>query len=96
MKTYKGMEYITLEEMKDYGYYGDGFIYPITQKQALTLWNKDIGGVLRLYPDGTEAQVDDRNEITDEYDYEVMFGCEACVDETFEEFLEWLFKKTTK
>ncbi len=61
---------ITMEEMEDYGYTWRG-MYPLNMEQAIKAWKKAV--VYKLYPDGTEAEVDTLEEIKK---FDGIFGIE--------------------
>ena len=90
MKTYKGMEYITLEEMEEYGYdsmsYGNPMrMIPLTKEQALLAYNNGLS-LFRLYSNGTESYIDNEEEFQDVIEHGLMFGLEIEDDE------DWLEK----
>lgn len=62
---------ISISDMKDYGYTWNG-MYPLSRKKALELFDNNLP-IYKLYNDGTEADIDERNEILE---YSGMFGIE--------------------
>ena len=100
MKTYKGMEYITLEEMADYGYSPEPYpecpelrMIPLTQEQVRTLWKNDCGDLFVLYPNDTEGTLDTDKAFDEVANSGFMFGAELEVET---DWLEWLFENLTK
>ena len=94
MKTYKGMEYITLEEMEEYGYtsqpFGEADSYrmiPLTTEQAKAVVESGMS-LMRLYPDDTEEYVDTDDEFQNVLDDDMMFGLEI---RTYENWLDKLY-----
>jgi len=92
MKTYKGMEYVTLEEMKEYGYSPEPYaecpevrMIPLTREQALFAYdnNKEL---FMLYKDDAESYVYSDEDFQNVIDWGLMFGMEVNTDE------DWLEK----
>lgn len=64
---------ITVKEMEEYGYKYDK-MYPLTKTQAMDIWKKHNKTVYKLFPDNTEAMVEDPKEIEN---FNGIFGIEA-------------------
>lgn len=65
-------EEITVEQMNKYGYTWDGMV-PLTQEQAVELFDRGLE-LYKIYEDGSEAIIDDIDEITEHADNAGMFG----------------------
>lgn len=64
------------QDMFDYGYTWDGMI-PLTMDEALRVWDFENKPVYKLYDDGTESLIEDRDEIFIHHDvYHGIFGIE--------------------
>lgn len=83
---------ITIEERNAYGYESNELL-PLTAEKALEFFDNDTVSVYLLYPDGTEAQANDRSDIEN---HNGIFGVETDEWLRYEAFQERMDKLATE